>query len=521
MADEGENQEQTRAVAVRVERTPVASAISVMDSAKFEHMTRVALVLVETQMMPESLTHVGKGDNARELPQRVQAARAVRIVELADRWKASPFALMGACSFVHNQLMVEGKVIHGVIDSEIGVNLDYDFGRWDAKKEACIVGDEGEGDALAVRASTTLPGEDRLRFVDGCVGLWKTTGNGSPWRPGAMKRQLRYRGAREWARAFKPSLLIGILADDEIDALVTRQERIEDVTPQRNRKANLAARLPAPKEDPKPGAEEGFHNGHVNGEARAATDKASEKEPAPDVESIVEGHAPAGEPYFLAGDEIDPSGQRPAYQDGEPQGPLGAGALPIYAEHAARPTKVAAEPDAAGATDASAGSGVGTGAGTSMATGPDTSGGAEDEQGGAETQSQLFSDASQASTNEKLDDLLAFINVTAPNAKTWAEVKGALSALLKTQAWGDAEPHEQRGCRIAAWNAPARPRDKTDPGQDPTAFRCWLEVADDEDSVTGTLQVLEAAAAWQRLTPKQHEALKEAAAATVTRIRNA
>ena len=52
--------------------------------------------------------------------------------------------------------------------------------------------------------------------VTGTVGDWKTNGAGSPWKgESANERQLRYRGAREWSRAYAPAAILGIMAEDE------------------------------------------------------------------------------------------------------------------------------------------------------------------------------------------------------------------------------------------------------------------------------------------------------------------
>jgi hypothetical protein len=231
--------QQTRALAVRSERAPVESYVPVFDTARFEHYGRIATVMFNSGMMPESLLKDGRDWVSPD----VAKARAFMITELADRWNASPFALMPACSFVHGKMMLEGKVVHGAIEANAGVNLQYDFGRYYVNKEVTVVGEDAEGDQMGVRVSATLPGETTPRFIDGGVSIWKTTGTGSPWKPGAFKRQLRYRGAREWARSYKPSLLIGILTDDELDGMVERQTA--NSSRARGEKQDIRGKLPS------------------------------------------------------------------------------------------------------------------------------------------------------------------------------------------------------------------------------------------------------------------------------------
>lgn len=271
--------EAPRALVVRPERAQVTSYVPVFDTARFEHYGRIATVMFNTGMMPESLLK----DGSDWVPADVAKARAFMVTELADRWNASPFALMQACSFVHGKLMLEGKVVHGAIEANIGLNLTYDFGRYDLKREETIVGEVGEGDALGVRVWAVFEGETEPRFVDGGVGIWKTTGRGSPWMPGAFKRQLRYRGAREWARAFKPSLLVGILTDDELDGMVERQSRTRNVE-----KPDLKAQLKGPQ-----AGDEGFSSGHVEQETRGRVIEAEAK--VVETELKVGGEKPAAD----------------------------------------------------------------------------------------------------------------------------------------------------------------------------------------------------------------------------------
>lgn len=98
--------------------------------------------------------------------------------------------------------MWEGKLVHAVIQVQSGINLQYDI--------------SGEGESMKVIVSGTLPGEDKPRTVEGTVKAWKTTGDGSPWKsPDNYARQLRYRGAREWARAHNPAVMLGVVTEDE------------------------------------------------------------------------------------------------------------------------------------------------------------------------------------------------------------------------------------------------------------------------------------------------------------------
>jgi hypothetical protein len=230
---------QTTELTVQPEQSPrahglgqirtVQDAVPTLDTARFEHMQRIATVMAASSLVPETLR--------KDLEREAVLANCFLVVNQAVRWGMDPFAVAQCCSVVHGRICYEGKLVHAVIEAKLGVRLKYAF-------------DEGKGDALGVTVSGQLPGEDEERTVDGTVAQWKTNGNNSPWSsPANWKRQLRYRGAREWARAHAPAVLLGVYSDDEMDGLVVRRAR--DITPAAAPLgAAPQAQLPAPKGPP-------------------------------------------------------------------------------------------------------------------------------------------------------------------------------------------------------------------------------------------------------------------------------
>lgn len=263
-----ENTEATsKNVPVRRERIVTRSPVPIMDTAAFDHIGRIANVMAESGMMPESLRCIieGRGNNrvVTDLPSKVIIARAFMIAELASRINMSPFAIMGCASFVHGKLMLEGKVASAAIENQLGVRLSYEWGKWNPKTETCDCSNgPGEGDNLAIIASAVLPGETIPREAHGYVGGWKTTGDGTPWRPGAMRRQMIYRSNREFERLHASGTLLGVISEGDgeyIDGEYTVME---------------PAALPAPTLDDALGSQKGRT-------ARAAK-PASPASPAPD-----------------------------------------------------------------------------------------------------------------------------------------------------------------------------------------------------------------------------------------------
>lgn len=201
----------------------VEEAIPILDTARFEHMQRISTIMASSALIPDCLRGVttGEGNNKKfdPYPLTTVISNCFLVTEQAVRWNMSPFAVAQCCSIVHGRLMYEGKLVAAVLQARAGIDLDYIWGRWDSKTERCIEGPEGEADMLGVIVREK--GGDRE--VHGSVGTWKTTGAGTPWRAGAMKRQCRYRGAREWNRAYEPGLMLGVVTDDEMDDLVDRR----------------------------------------------------------------------------------------------------------------------------------------------------------------------------------------------------------------------------------------------------------------------------------------------------------
>lgn len=194
----------------------VNDPIPVLDTARFEHMQRIATVMAHSSLVPDALckTKVGEGQNARMVPLEPQeiVSNCFLVVNQAVRWGMDPFAVAQCVSVVHGKLCYEGKLIAAVLDAKLGIELEYDL--------------SGQNDAMKVIVSGAIDGKavvdskSKPKTVEGTVSDWKTTGNGSPWSAkGGSARMLRYRGAREWARVYAPSIMLGVYSDDEMDAL--------------------------------------------------------------------------------------------------------------------------------------------------------------------------------------------------------------------------------------------------------------------------------------------------------------
>lgn len=184
-----------------IKQEDIGAGLNLFDSGAFEQMAVIASKMAESSLVPQTL----RGKTEQET-----AANCFRVVEQAQRWKLSPFAVMDSASVVHGKLMWEGKLIAAAINSTLKTRLRYEY--------------SGSGDGRTVVVSGELDGVSV--DVSGSVKDWKTTGNGSPWKPSQYDQMLAYRGAREWARRHSPEIILGVYAPDEFE---TKQPR--NVTP--------------------------------------------------------------------------------------------------------------------------------------------------------------------------------------------------------------------------------------------------------------------------------------------------
>lgn len=473
--------------------TPVISDRAIMDTARLEHLVRVANVMARAGLMPQSLTHVkdGPGDNAKlvELPFEVQQARAVLIANQADLWGADPIAVAQCTSIVHGKLMYEGKLVHAVISSTLSVDLIYEFGRYDASKRDIVGKYENDPEtgervwvgempasvddqALGVRVKGTLPGEKQPRTIAGSVGMWHTGAKG-PWQKAtAWPRQLRYMGAREWCRAYKPSLMLGIITDDEVEEYTLAREvgAVGPSTPQilhadftDPKKAELiegpakpkraAKKVTEPEPEPEPETESDASGGdgaQDAQESRQQPEKTLEGEVVS--EAVAAGHAAKDEVYLHADFTTLEDGRRVTFKNGERFSTVkDQSGLKVYAEHAPE-----AEPEG-------------------------------DEEGADQEASGLP------------PEFAAYIKAVEA-APSWVEVKKSMQSFYTTDYFKKLKPEQQNQIRGNTWDVvnEATYADKPDQAADVSAFRLWIEWIEDADAIMGTLRVLESEPAFEQ-----------------------
>jgi len=167
--------------------------VALFDTAKFEHMYRVAKLMASSDLMPKHL--MGK------------EANCMLIVQQALRWKMDPFAMAQGTFVVSNKLGYEGKVVAAVVNTRAALKerLKYDV--------------SGEGQNCSVVVRGTFQGEDEERTVAATWAEGKALSpHGAKWKE-LPDQQLCYYAARKWARRHCPELILGVLSDDEVEAM--------------------------------------------------------------------------------------------------------------------------------------------------------------------------------------------------------------------------------------------------------------------------------------------------------------
>lgn len=201
-----------------------------IDPVRLEALWGLSARIATASVVPMSLR--GKGLEGRDgwepFPEGTVIANVFAVVEQADRWGMSPFALLACAAIVHGRLGFEGKVIADVLESRYQIKLSYSWSGNELSDDFAI---EVTGfDPSTGAVLTNAKGEPLT--VKGTVKGWRTTGNNSPWRVGEYRKMLAYRGAREWARLHKPGAIMGTNSIDELAAyeFESRAQVAEDKT---------------------------------------------------------------------------------------------------------------------------------------------------------------------------------------------------------------------------------------------------------------------------------------------------
>ena len=172
------------------------SAIAyLMDTARFEHLYRIATTMARASLIPKHL--IGK-------TQDETVANCFLVVNQAIRWGFDPFAVAPETYSVGGKLGFQGKLVAAVINVRAGLkrSLWYTF-------------NDKTGDALEVTVHGHIEGEEEERTVTMTVAQGRT--DNAIWTKDPHQK-LIYSGAIKWGRRHTPEVVMGVLTDDDLDA---------------------------------------------------------------------------------------------------------------------------------------------------------------------------------------------------------------------------------------------------------------------------------------------------------------
>lgn len=203
-----------------------SNTVALFDTARFEHMQRIANVMALASLIPDHLKGKGREHDAHN----VTVANCFMVINQAQRWNVDPFSIAPETYVVAGKLGYQGKLIAAIVNSRAGLkrNLDYTF--------------EGSGDERTVTVIGEFEREDKARTITLQVKDAKT--DNKMWVKDPDQK-LVYSGSTKWARRYCPEVLLGVLTDDDLDLMRTERE-LKDVTPPRPQRSDYNGVTGAP-----------------------------------------------------------------------------------------------------------------------------------------------------------------------------------------------------------------------------------------------------------------------------------
>lgn len=203
------------------------------DSARFDHMQRIAKLMAQAPLMPD---HLRLDRNKKPLSDAQATANCVLVVNQSFRWGIDPFAAAPETYVVGGKLGFQGKLVAAVINSRAGLvrplGVKYNSGKGDAFGAVIYGSRTGEipreAHSLLQRYAEQ---EDRvaLNALDelGVLAVRITVGQAKTdnrmW-VADPEQKLFYTGATKWARRHAPEIMLGVVTDDDLDRMRLTRE---------------------------------------------------------------------------------------------------------------------------------------------------------------------------------------------------------------------------------------------------------------------------------------------------------
>lgn len=149
---------------------------------------------------------------ARMVPKHLQddPGSCFMVVEQAQRWNMSPFAVAQCTSNIGGKLCYEGKLIAAVVMSCGGITGEFDYE---------FTGDPSKPETLSVTASAVRSSDGQRKHI---VLAWKDAKTENKYWRIQPEQQLCYAASRVWARRWTPGPLLGVYAPEEMGDVSSR-----------------------------------------------------------------------------------------------------------------------------------------------------------------------------------------------------------------------------------------------------------------------------------------------------------
>lgn len=491
---------QSTAVATKPTTNAVTSAMSLYDTDKFAHMQRMAKALQFGSMLPEAV----RGDNPDEC-----FSNLLVVFDMADRLKVTPIALAQTVSMVHGKMVLEGKLVQAAIQNILGFTLyPWWVGERGTDSYRIYLSDKPWDEDSVAKLQPGAQFFDR-RVIDGSVAEWKTLDKAKQvmpaWKGTQSQNQLLYRGTREWARRYEPGIMLGVYTDDEITAA-------EERATARAATANVTlsalptgfAKDPAPAQPAEAQVEDAVVEDlvedaqveDVTTEEAADPEQTSDAEPTAEdlqrCDDAFEGYAAAKEKADLEADEARKVKEMDIPKDKKPaRKTRGQKTQPVQDD----------TPVDDGASNT------------------------EDPALDADKADDDHTPVDDAFPMKALDNdcpVEQFVQ-SLGTMTSWEQIKTALVATSRTDAWRALDPRDHKDIRKEVWRQMdaliQAGKVKFDFLNDLSAFRCWLEWYGETDGILGNWDVLVSMDHFAALDEESQKALQSAVNARVLELR--
>ncbi len=215
---------QPRAVRVVEDDSELAS---LLDTARFEHMHRIAEAMALGSFIPE---HIRSKDH------RVTVGNCFRVVNQAIRWGMDPWSVIDETYVVKGKLGYQGKLVAAVINARAGIPGGL---------KAVYNAKAGDDFAIVVYTSVFPLGADGLASLQayadsedrralgeltalGILAVRLSVGQGRTdnqmWKKDP-EQKLFYSAATKWARRHRPEIILGVLTEPDLEALADQAAR--------------------------------------------------------------------------------------------------------------------------------------------------------------------------------------------------------------------------------------------------------------------------------------------------------